>query len=743
MDNHSEIPWWQRLVRGSFWWLFAVAMAVAVTLILSFNLVRPSNISVSIGLPAANDVFAPRSVTYTSDILTAQAQEQARNSVPDVYTTMDLTIGRAQLSWARAVFAFAEVVRADTQSTDDTKLRYLQSISGLMIDSQVAQGLLSLGPADYEVAKTAVLAVIEELMSQEIRPDQLSDFQRLARRPSLVLSETQDRLVTNLAYQFIVPNVFLNEETTEERRSEAVSEVAPITRSISEGQRVVRAGDIITELDVEMLEQLGLLQAETDWRDVGSIFLASMLSVVIAMLYWQHFHEQYYSSGRYFSALVILVLIFTILAKLMAASPAILIYWYPISTLAMLVAVIFGLRLSIMVTILIAAMVGFIAPNSLELSMYMASGGLLAILLLRDAQRVNAFFRAGLAAAVGHIAVIIIFQLPQNSDVVGVLELILFALGNGVLSAALTLVGFFLLGSLFGVITILQLQELTRLDHPLLQELLRKAPGTYHHSIMVANLAEQAAERVKSTNSALVRVGAFYHDIGKMKRPVFFTENQEGVNPHDALDPQSSVDIIVGHVSEGLELARRYRLPLRIRDFIAEHHGDRVVKGFYLKALAAVNGDETQVEQQRFRHRGPRPRSRETGLVMLADSVEATSSALRPSTEKAIEKLVNSLVDEHVTEGQLNDSGLTLGDIQLIRASFIETLKGRFHVRVKYPGNEALEQEGPPVGAAVETAVAPRPLPAADGPPVVLENGQPPEATVVDPTVQEGQAEDV
>ena len=263
------------------------------------------------------------------------------------------------------------------------------------------------------------------------------------------------------------------------------------------------------------------------------------------------------------------------------------------------------------------------------------------------------------------------------------------------------MVGFFVLGSAFGIITTLQLQDLSRLDHPLLQELLRRAPGTYHHSIMVANLAEQAAERVRA-NSTLVRVGAFYHDIGKMNNPPFFTENQEGANPHDSLDPYSSARIIIRHVPDGLDLAKRYRLPHQIRDFIAEHHGQRIVKGFYHKACAQAEGSDVEVDIEKFRYPGPRPRSPEAGIVMLADAVEATSTAVRPNTPEAIEKLVNTIVDEDMMEGQLNNSGLSLGDIERIRTSFIDTLKGRFHVRVKYPGNELLESGPVPMAALPE-----------------------------------------
>ncbi len=715
MDSPAQ-PRWQQFAHRSLLWLFLLALTSLIALILSFDLVRPSNVVVVRGMPAANDIFAPRSVTYVSALLTAQAKEQAQASVPDVYTAPDPSIGRAQLSTARAIFAFIEVVRSDTFATPEIKVGYLQAILGLTIEESAALDLLTLSAPDYAEAKDTVLAIIEELMSQEIRPNQLADYQRLARRPSLVLTPPQDNVVTRLAHQFIVPNTFLNEEATAERRAEAVAAVPPVSRSVTEGQRVIRAGDIVTELDIEMLEQLGLLQSETDWRDVGSIFLVSLLSVVVVTLYWQQFHDQAHNNGRYLAALILLVLIFLIAARLMVSGPTYLIYWYPIATLSMLLVVVFDVRLSLLITILLAAQIGFIAPNSLELSIYIGTGGMLALLLLRDALRVNAFFRAGLAAAAGHILVLVMFRLPQEVSLLRLLQESLYALGNGVLSAALTLLGLFFIGSLFGVITILQLQELSRLDHPLLQELLRLAPGTYHHSIMVANLAEQAAERIKGVNSTLVRVGAFYHDIGKVRRPAFFTENQQGSNPHDSLDPYSSARIIISHVTDGLEMARKYRLPQRLQDFIAEHHGDRVVKGFYLKAVAQAGGDESRVDESKFRHVGPRPRSRETGIVMLADSVEATSSALRPSTEKAIEKLVNTIIDEHITEGQLNNSGLTLGDIRVVRASLIETLKGRFNVRIKYPGNEELELEpaatapaltaGPSLSAPLPPALA-------------------------------------
>ena len=356
----------------------------------------------------------------------------------------------------------------------------------------------------------------------------------------------------------------------------------------------------------------------------------------------------------------------------------------------MLLAVVFDVRFSVLVTVILGAIFGLVAPSSLSLAMFAIVGGLIAILTLRDSQRIVSYFRAGLLAVLGQIAVLLIFLLPQSVEPIDMLTQSVYALGNGLLSAAITLVGFFILGGVFGIITTLQLQDLSRLDHPLLQELLRRAPGTYHHSIMVANLAEQAAERV-SANSTLVRVGAFYHDIGKINRPPFFVENQEGVNPHDSLDPFTSARIIISHVPDGLELAKRYKLPDKIQDFIAEHHGTRIVKGFYHKARAQAGEKADEVDIEKFRYPGPLPHTPESGIVMLADAVEATSSALRPDTLEAIERLVNTIVDDDVMEGQLKNSGLSLGDIEVIRASFIDTLKGRFHVRIRYPGNELID----------------------------------------------------
>lgn len=707
----SNLDLWQRgrrAFRQSILWVYALMIALGLTLILSFQLFQPSDVIVTLNEPATAEIVAPYTHTFTSEVLTEQARQDAAKAVADQYTALDLNIGRTQLNLASQMFNYIDTIRADSQANQARKIQYLQAIQTAVIDELVAADLLAMNEAEYTVARQEVLDIIDTVMRQEIKESQLRDAQRAARlQASLNLTRAQENVVTNLAPQFIVPNVFLDEVATQAKRAEAATAVQPISRTVYKGQVIIQAGKIVDAADLELLTELGLLQVKTNWRTVISTFLSSLLAVVIISLFWQQFEPIIRQNTRYLAALGSIIWIFALLAKLLPTGTTYILYWYPLAAMAMLLAVIYDEAMSIVVTVIMAGLIGFNVANSLELTIYYAAGGLLAALTLRDAQRVNAFFRAGVVAAVGYITVIVIFRLTQDIGTLELLQLLLYGLANGVLSAALTLVGFFALGSIFKMTTTLQLQELSRLDHPLLQELLRRAPGTYHHSIMVANLAEQAADRIKA-QSTLVRVGAFYHDIGKMNNPSFFTENQEGHNPHDSIGPERSAEIIVSHVTDGLELARRYKLPDRIGDFIAEHHGRRLVRGFYLKAVEQAGGDETQVDESRYRYPGPRPQSRESGIVMLADAVEATSSALRPNTEKAIEKLVTTIIQEDLREGQLNNSGLTLGDIQMIRESFIEALKGRFHVRVRYPGNEEMEDRDT---ALVEAPNAPLTLP--------------------------------
>jgi putative nucleotidyltransferase with HDIG domain len=348
------------------------------------------------------------------------------------------------------------------------------------------------------------------------------------------------------------------------------------------------------------------------------------------------------------------------------------------------------------VGVIVALIGAYVAGGSLEITVYVLAGTLMGAVSLGQAERIRAFFRAGLAVALTNATVILVFGLlaPQQDILRAAIDALVGLVAGG-MDASLALAAFFVLSSLLDIVTPFQLMELSRPTHPLFRQLLLKAPGTYHHTLLVANMAEEAAERI-GADGLLTRVGTYYHDIGKTVRPFFFTENRvSNVNPHDRLDPLTSAQIILSHVTDGLELADKYKLPTAIRAFIPEHHGTSMTLAFYRMAVKAAaegggtdNGDGNaalEVREADYRYPGPKPQSRETAILMLADGCEARVRSAEPGSIEEIERIIADTVKVRLDEGQLDDSDLTLRDLKDIRAAFLSVLKGVFHPRVKYP----------------------------------------------------------
>jgi len=394
--------------------------------------------------------------------------------------------------------------------------------------------------------------------------------------------------------------------------------------------------------------------------------------------------------------------------QLMLPDHTVLPYIFPAATVPMLLTIIFSPGMGIVTSMVIGALAGFLTPRGLEVSLYMMVSASLACLVIGRAERLSAFFWSGLVVAISGAFIVAIFRFPDPAtDLLGKLTLLGAAVLSGMLSASLAFGFLLLVGSLLGMTTSLQLIELSRPDHPLLQLVLNKAPGTYQHSLQVANLAEQAARAI-GANALLTRVGALYHDAGKAIHPQYFIENQiPGQNVHDQLDPETSASVIIQHVSDGLELARKYHLPQRVKDFIAEHHGTLGTSFQYNQALNAANGDSNLVNRKAFTYPGPRPRSRETAILMLADSVEAKARADVPTDEKELDKLVRWIIDDRLAQEQLSRTDLTLRDIDTIRRSFVSTLKNFYHPRLRYP--ESNQENQSPATSATDQRLSATP----------------------------------
>jgi putative nucleotidyltransferase with HDIG domain len=394
------------------------------------------------------------------------------------------------------------------------------------------------------------------------------------------------------------------------------------------------------------------------------------------------------------SIIVVLMLVWLLGAKFMIVPHDWLPYLYPLAAFGMLVTVLMDLRVGVVLTLVMMLFIHYLGGGNLVLVSYLGIGTLIGAVILGRAERLTAFLWAGLAIALSNLIVMAAYHAPYDTFAPpAVVQLQLLAMLNGGLAASVALIGYFVIGNLFGITTSLQLTELSRPTHPLLRQLLLKSPGTYHHTIVVSNMAERAAAAI-GADAFLTRVGAYYHDIGKTVRPYFFTENiADGVSPHDKLDPYTSAQVIISHVTDGLDLADKYRLPPRIRDFIREHHGSSLVKFFFMKAQREAPDGE-RVDETAFRYPGPNPRSKETAILMLADTCEAAVRSIRPPNRDALRDLINKLIDERVASGELNECDLTFSELQTIKEVFLRVLEGVNHPRISYP--DSIQRQAPP-----------------------------------------------
>jgi putative nucleotidyltransferase with HDIG domain len=422
------------------------------------------------------------------------------------------------------------------------------------------------------------------------------------------------------------------------------------------------------------------------------------------LLYMRRAQATLLSEPRSMAVVALLFLVFLVIARLAIPTHPLMPYVFPLAAYGLTIAALFGAELAMVSSLLLALLVTYGQPDALGLTVYYVMSSLFGVLALGRARRISSFFGAGAVIALAGAVLILAYRLP-DIDGIELATLSGIVVVNGLASASLVILLQFFLAQLLGLISPMQLMDLSRPDHPLLQILLHDAPGTYQHSLQVANLAEQVAERI-GADPLLTRVGTLYHDVGKTRAPGFFIENQPpGLpNPHDSLDPQDSARIILEHVTDGLELARKYRLPRRILDFIAEHHGTMLTRYQYVKAVKAAGGDENAVDESVYRYPGPRPGSRETAILMLADGSEARVRAERPPDEEQLRKLIKSVVDARVASGQLDDTGLTLRDLAVIVDSFTTTLRGMYHPRLEYPQLDADEAPGLPTESLPDEA---------------------------------------
>ena len=666
--------------------LFAVSVLSAVALLVPLP-TAPNVVPLSEGEPSPQDILAPSVIKYESAVLTEQQRELAADSVSPEYAPPDASVARSQVNKLRAALSFISSVRADEFASPEQKTADLTALQNIHLSAESTTQLLSLPDDGWQSIQQESIVVLEQVMRSTIREDRLEDARRsVPALVSLSLPEDQAALVSELVSAFVLPNSLYSETLTEEKRQAARDAVEPVFQSFVVNKLVVPRGHVITDVDLEALLQLGLLQQQTTWQDIASVIALVGVNFAFVALYFAQ-RPDLREDNRSMLLMSVLFLVFLYGARLVIPNRTVIPYLFPIAGFAMIVTALISSRAAMILTVPLSILAGYGLPNSLELTFFYLFGSMFGVLSLRNVQRILTFFWAGIAVMGSGSAVILAFRLiDPTSDAVGIFSLIAAAAFHGLAAAALTILLQFILAQTLGLTTTLQLFDISRPGHPLLQFLLRNAPGTYQHSLQIANLAEQAAKQINA-NTLLTRVGALYHDAGKARHPYYFIENKVpgADNPHEELPPLESSAIIIRHVTDGVALAKKYRMPRHIIDFILEHHGTLTTSYQYHQAVEAAGGDAEKVDMKSYRYPGPRPQSSETALVMLADTAEARTRAERPETRQEIRTIVKEVIDQRLAQGQLDDTTLTLKDLNAIVESFTTTLRGVFHPRLEYP----------------------------------------------------------
>jgi putative nucleotidyltransferase with HDIG domain len=560
------------------------------------------------------------------------------------------------------------------------------------LSERVFTALVQASNDELSIAKDLTVTAINNVMNKRISADDVENAKKSLEEELKFTTLNSDlkNAAIELGRYAVIQNEFYDPEATEELRKQAAESVEPV--KILQGQIIIEEGKLIRQEEFRQLELVGLLDNKQSYKPF--IGLMILISIILTSVYF-YFYQLNEQPERQTNLLlfgIVFILTFFILkliSMLQIFNYSGIGYLFPAAMGGMLIKILIDEKLAILSSI-IFSIFGSILFNegvsgtlNFSVGIYILFSALAGVLFLSGQNQRSMILQAGSFAATVNLFTIWALMFLPNGQFSG-LEYgyyILTAIFSGIGSAVLTMGLLPLLETSFGILSTMKLIELSNPNHPLLRKILMEAPGTYHHSVMVANLADAACEAI-GANGLLARVGCYYHDIGKTKRPNFFIENQmHHDNPHDRLQPDKSANIIISHVTDGSVILKKYNMPKEIIHIAEQHHGTTLLKFFYHKALQG--GEE--VNEEDYRYPGPKPQTKESAIVGIADSVEAAVRSLNQPTPETIESLVKKIVADRLQDGQLNECDLTLKELETVSHSFCETLKGIFHSRIEYP----------------------------------------------------------
>jgi putative nucleotidyltransferase with HDIG domain len=664
----------RRIVLGlAFFFLFMI--------ILSADFIT-ERVSFEVGQVSDRDVIASRTVAYVDLARTKKFENEVLASVANVYDLDVGVIAKAEENIG-IIFSSARAVNADkTINSAEQKVDKLQQVLPVPLPNTVVMGLINLDEMAMVNAEEQSKKILHKFFQRGIRDDDLDTARKhiVIETEEMGLGKTAEAVVAGIGQALLRPNFILNVRETDKRKQSAVANIEPVRETVKKGQVMVRRGDVVTPEQIHVMEELGLSKGHVNEMRIFGLAIFVLIIMLIILGYIYKFANSIYLNDLHLVLLGLIILVTLLLGK---AAHYYSDFSAPIAAGALLVAVLVDPRVGVLVSVVLALFFGIIVEHDFRAVSTALIGSLIGVYSVSKMAHGYSLTRTGLWIGISNFLVIsstgFIEQLNNTQILMQGIQGLVSGIGASVITTGLIPY----LENGFNITTPIKLLDLAQPNHPLLQRLLLDAPGTYHHSVLVGNLAETAAGYIDA-DPVTVRVGAYYHDIGKIKRPYFFVENQVvNENPHDKIAPSLSTLIVTSHIKDGVDLCQEYRLPQVIIDIVKQHHGTMLVSYFYKRATE--NEHSECIIEADFRYEGPRPQSKEAALIMLADACEAAVRSIGKPNKNRIEATVRKIIRERLHDGQLDECNVTLRDLNTIGDVFIKVLSSMFHTRIEYP----------------------------------------------------------
>lgn len=704
----------KQLLNFAFFRIVFFALLGVVLFLSMYSNVKPEQLKLGLFNVAEKTVVSPLTVEDRESTEAKRKEELDR--IPPVYT-LKREYSKNQVDLVGSIYESAIKVNQEAQEemkkaaeeaeSEEPKPEIpaisvgdkVKNLKGRLTSSvieelpdEVFSALVSADNNQLAIAKDLTITAISNEMENRISADDVENAKKRVEEELkyTTMDASLKQASIHLGRFAVIQNEFYDPQATEEKRRQASESVEPV--KILEGQVIVEEGELVTHDIYRQLKLTGLLGSQDSKKPFIGL---ALLTIIVLSAFYYYFSQQKVTDDKKQTNLLLFGIIFTfsvIVMKTVSQFQQLdyegISYLVPAAMAGILLTILIDEKLA-WLTAVVQAICGSIIFNeemtgtlNMSAGIYQLCGGLAATFLLKGQNARSKILQAGLFVSLVNLAIVFTLLFLRNTQYTGVEYslLFMFAAVSGIASAVLALGILPFLETSFGILSTMRLIELSNPNHPLLKKILTEAPGTYHHSVMVANMSEAACEAI-GANGLLARVGCYYHDIGKTKRPIFFIENQMNrENPHDRLSPQKSAQIIIAHATDGAALLRKHRMPKEIIEIAEQHHGTSLIKYFYHKANQSGNAKESD-----YRYPGPKAQTKETAIIAIADSVEAAVRSMSHPTPEQIEVLVNTIISDKLQDGQLNECDLTLKEIEIVAHTLCETLKGIFHSRIEYP----------------------------------------------------------